>query len=327
VLDTCAVDGLCANACPVDINTGDLVKRLRNENHSPFANKLGLLAAKNFALLEVFVKLGLALRLHKVFPNSILRRVDHPPAVPKTADISYSFIYFPSCVSRFMGTTNGKSVIESFISVTKKAGFSVIIPKNIKGSCCGQIFSSKGLANAYRYKANDFIERLWPITHDGQVPIVTDVSSCAYTLRNLRSALSDTNKQRYDLIRMYDSVEFLHDHVLPVAKNITRKGSIVLHPVCSLEKMGTLQKFVAIAHFFADRVTVPQRAGCCGMAGDRGFLFPELTASATAPEAEEVKMIKYDGYYSSTKTCEIAISAAVNADYESIIHLADECMA
>src|SRR5690606_31719275 len=26
-LDTCAVDGLCATACPVDINTGDLVKR------------------------------------------------------------------------------------------------------------------------------------------------------------------------------------------------------------------------------------------------------------------------------------------------------------
>ncbi len=28
-LDTCSVDGLCATACPVDINTGDLIKRLR----------------------------------------------------------------------------------------------------------------------------------------------------------------------------------------------------------------------------------------------------------------------------------------------------------
>src|SRR5690606_14373276 len=36
-MDSCAVDGLCATACPVDINTGDLIKRLRRENHSPAA--------------------------------------------------------------------------------------------------------------------------------------------------------------------------------------------------------------------------------------------------------------------------------------------------
>ncbi|MFA6083802.1 FAD-binding and (Fe-S)-binding domain-containing protein [Mucilaginibacter sp.] len=47
-LDTCAVDGLCATACPVDINTGDLVKRLRRENHSEIANSIALLSAENF---------------------------------------------------------------------------------------------------------------------------------------------------------------------------------------------------------------------------------------------------------------------------------------
>ena len=31
-IDTCAVDGMCQTACPVLINTGDLVKRLRPEN-------------------------------------------------------------------------------------------------------------------------------------------------------------------------------------------------------------------------------------------------------------------------------------------------------
>jgi D-lactate dehydrogenase len=30
-IDTCAVDGMCQTACPVLINTGDLVKRLRQE--------------------------------------------------------------------------------------------------------------------------------------------------------------------------------------------------------------------------------------------------------------------------------------------------------
>src|SRR5690606_6960179 len=32
-LQTCAVDGMCQTACPVDINTGDLVKRLRVDTH------------------------------------------------------------------------------------------------------------------------------------------------------------------------------------------------------------------------------------------------------------------------------------------------------
>ena len=31
-VDTCAVDGMCQTACPVPINTGDLMKRLRADN-------------------------------------------------------------------------------------------------------------------------------------------------------------------------------------------------------------------------------------------------------------------------------------------------------
>src|SRR5690606_23586299 len=58
-LDTCAVDGLCATACPVDINTGDLVKRLRRENHSELANQVALMVAKNFRPVAATVKFGL----------------------------------------------------------------------------------------------------------------------------------------------------------------------------------------------------------------------------------------------------------------------------
>lgn len=90
--------------------------------------------------------------------------------------------------------------------------------------------------------------------------------------------------------------------------------------------MKTVHKFVSIARHFAEEVTVPKHMGCCGMAGDRGFLFPELIDSATMPEAFEVKQHNYDGYYSSTKTCEMAISHAVSENYESILYLLDETM-
>jgi D-lactate dehydrogenase len=62
------------------------------------------------------------------------------------------------------------------------------------------------------------------------------------------------------------------------------------------------------------------------MAGDRGFFFPQLTASATNPEALEVKQQAYNGYYSSTKTCEMAMSEAVKENYESILYLVDEAL-
>jgi D-lactate dehydrogenase len=334
VLDTCAVDGLCANACPVDINTGDLVKRLRRENHSSFANKTALWVAKNFAFVESIAKFGLKFRLNKLHTNALVRSIPAPATinrrngnVPDNDD--RSFIYFPSCVTRLMGASNQakKSVTEVFISVAEKAGYNVIIPDNINGTCCGQIFSSKGHYDAYRYKANDVVERLWTGSREGSIPIVTDVSSCAYTLQNIRHALREENKIRYDKLVTYDSVEFLHDSILPVVRNVVKKQSVVLHPVCSLEKMATWPKFIAVARFFAEKVTVPQNAGCCGMAGDRGFLYPELTASATWRESAEVAEVDYDGCYSSTKTCELALSAATGKNYESILYLADECMA
>jgi D-lactate dehydrogenase len=114
--------------------------------------------------------------------------------------------------------------------------------------------------------------------------------------------------------------------VMPAAVVKQKKNNIVLHPVCSLEKMKTGNKFLRLAKHFAAEVTVPEHAGCCGMAGDRGFLFPQLTAAATNAEALEVKQQAYDGYYSSTKTCEMALSESVKKNYESILYLVDELL-
>ena len=60
------------------------------------------------------------------------------------------------------------------------------------------------------------------------------------------------------------------------------------------------------------------------MAGDRGFYFPELTAAATKQESNEVKQHHYDGYYSSSRTCEMALSEAVGHEYHSILKLLDD---
>ena len=239
-----------------------------------------------------------------------------------------TIVYFPSCISRTLGTYEGKekNIMETFMSICDKSGIDVIIPEDINGSCCSQIFSSKGFKDAGSFTANNIVEKLWKSSNAGLLPIVIDVSSCAYTLHHLRPSLNETNKNRFDKLTILDSVDFLHDMVMPSATVKQKKSNIVLHPVCSLEKMKTGNKFIKVASHFANEVTVPKYAGCCGMAGDRGFLFPELTVAATLPEALEVNEKKYSGYYSSTKTCEMAMSEAVKENYESILYLVDEAL-
>lgn len=353
-LETCAVDGLCATACPVDINTGDLVKRLRRENHSAGGNRRALWVAQNFQLVEKAVRLALLAgsSINSLAGKQSMQRITKAfkrviPAMPlwsahlgkapgisvlKTyrpkPDAAKTILYFPACISRVLGRgeNNGKSLMETFLSVSDKAGINVKVISNAAGTCCGQIFSSKGFYPAYQHTANKIAEHLWKDSEQGTHPVVMDVSSCTYTLHHLRAALTNENQVRYDQLQIIDSVDYLHDHVLPVISASFKKDNIVLHPVCALEKLGIEYKFTAVARAFAHKVTVPVNAGCCGMAGDRGFIFPELTGSATKPEADEVSQKTYDGYYSSTKTCEIAMSEAVKKNYESILYLADECL-
>lgn len=348
-LDTCAVDGLCATACPVDINTGDLVKRLRRENHSPSQNKMALWVASHFgstiSLVRFVLKAGHT--MNRLFGSQTMNRLTRGmrklmPVVPEwTAQIPVppnlsilkqaqpadaSYVYFPSCISRMMGTYAGKqkNILETFFSVCKKAGISIRTVEQVNEACCSQIFGSKGFAEAQRMQARKTINELWISSRQGVLPVVIDVSSCAYTLHQIRPLLDDSGKQKFDQLKILDAVEFLHDLVLPKLSVLPSDQHIVLHPVCALEKMHTQEKFIGLARKLAKQVTVPMHAGCCGMAGDRGFLFPELTHAATAAEAAEVKKISCDGHYSSTSTCEMAMSAATEKNYLSILYLADE---
>ncbi|GAB3026618.1 FAD-binding and (Fe-S)-binding domain-containing protein [Niabella terrae] len=350
-LDTCAVDGLCATACPVDINTGELVKRLRRENHSVRANRQARWVAGNFGAVEKTVRWALqsGITLNRIFGKNAMTRLtgglrklipvlplwtpqlDRPPAVPKVrqpdgALTGTTILYFPACISRVLGQglVGKKNLMETFISVSAKAGIQVKLLSQPTGSCCGQIFSSKGFYPAYTYTANTIIEHLWQDSRQGAIPVVMDVSSCTYTLHHLRPALTPENQQRYDRLQILDSVDYLHDYIIPVTQAKSKKRDIVLHPVCALEKMGIQDKFTAVAKAYAENVITPLHAGCCGMAGDRGFLFPELTASATSDEAKEVIQHPCEGYYASTKTCEMAMTEAVKKNYESILYLVDE---
>jgi D-lactate dehydrogenase len=108
-----------------------------------------------------------------------------------------------------------------------------------------------------------------------------------------------------------------------------RPGTAVLHPTCTLVKTGGLDDLLRVARAHSEAVVVPPGAECCGFAGDRGFLVPELTASATVREAADIRENAWGpgaGFYSTCRTCEIGMSRAVGRPYLSLVHLVREAL-
>ena len=92
----------------------------------------------------------------------------------------------------------GKNIIDTFISISNKAGIGLVIPKEIQSTCCGQIFSSKGFSAAYQHTVNDTVSKLWEWSQQGALPVVIDITSCTLTLQECGHALSPENKQKFD---------------------------------------------------------------------------------------------------------------------------------
>lgn len=350
-LETCAADGLCATACPVGIDTGQLVKRLRRLRHPAWAQRLARLLADRLALVEPAARLGLRLgHLGEALLGAaavagatrlIRRAVRRPfpqwspemplPAGrwrPRTAREAAQAVYFPSCISRVMGHLPGEpddlSLPTALVAVAARAGMPVWIPGDVEGTCCGVPFSSKGYDAAHALAVNRAIERFWAWSEAGRLPVVVDTSPCTHGLLTAREALTAENRERFDRLRILDSIAFVHDLLLPRLTVRRRLGPVTLHPVCSVVKLGLTPKLEAVAAACSQGVHLPASAGCCGFAGDRGFLFPELTASATAREAAEVRGGGHAAGFSSSRTCEIGMTRATGQIYRSFIFLVEQ---
>ncbi len=345
-LDTCAVDGLCATACPVSIDTGQLTKRFRRASHGRRAQKLALTVARNFATLEPVMRVALRAGhlVQSIFGPKVLpfiTRLLKPigsghqwsPEMPKAAKAPLprtslegaQAIYFPACISRMMGHLPGEptelSLVEALVRVAERAGVPVHIPLDVEGTCCGVPFSSKGFDLAHKFTVNRAIEKFWEWSQEGRLPIVMDTSPCTHGVITSRAYLTSENQAKFDRLKILDSTAFAHEVLLPRLKVNRKVGSVVLHPVCSVTKMNLLPQLEGVAAACADKVVVPRDAGCCGFAGDRGFMLPELTASATKHEADEVKTQTFDGHYASSRTCEVGMTRSTGEVYRSFLYL------
>ena len=87
--------------------------------------------------------------------------------------------------------------------------------------------------------------------------------------------------------------------------------------------MGLDQQLKELARMCAAEILVPEDVGCCGWAGDRGFTYPELNASALKALKPQITSDVTRGF-STSRTCEIGLSLHSGISYKSIIYLVDQ---
>jgi D-lactate dehydrogenase len=361
---TCSRDSMCSTSCPVHIDTGALIKETLIARHPPAARRWADRLAARYRWLMAAARLGLwTARVARAIPGGawmvdratgllhalapavlphLPRDMPLPAPAPPLPDpdraevaavvpgASARVVYFPSCLVRMMGPLPGErppSTPRAMVDVLQAAGYEVSYPADIAGLCCGMPFASKAFPEAAARCASAAAEALWTASEEGRTTVVTDASPCAGTLNELASAYL---RQTGRTVRIRDFTAFWAREVLPrLDGRFRRPGRAVLHPTCTLVKMGGLPDLLAVARAHAEEAVVPPGAECCGFAGDRGFVVPELTRAATAREAAEVRALDggaSGGLYSTCRTCEIGMSRAVGRPYASIVHLVREAL-
>ena len=350
-IDTCAATGLCAERCPVGINTGDLVRELRHLKNAK-CQGLSKKLANNFAKIEKITRLSLAAAgfSQRLIGNKAMggltgtvRQLSGKLSTKKNANkiplwtkylpskasyqpqvISNSnsakpkVVYFPSCASRSMGqaldAAEQRSLTEVTYAVLEKAGFEVISP-DFTGECCGMPFNSKGMFDEAEQKRNSLLTKLTDLSEHGQYPILIDTSPC-------KSMLVEDIEATENL-SLYEPVGFVTDILADYLTFKPLNDTIMLHVTCSSRRMGLTNKMHRLAKLCSNNVVIPEHIQCCGFAGDKGFTTPELNENALATLKEQVPKDCSVGY-SNSRTCEIGLSHHAGIDYQSIIYLVDK---
>ena len=339
VIDTCAVDGMCQTVCPVGINTGDLVTRLRTERVPAPVNAGWLAAAKGWAPFTAAASLGLSVVDHLPpgvvsAPLRLARSVLGADQVPLLSrelpgggprrrprrDSAAEIVYFPACVdTMFGGPDDDPATGDSVAAILNAAGIRYRIPDSIAGLCCGTPWHSKGMTDGFSYMIDKLGSELWVASDGGRLPIVVDNSSCT---EGVLDALHGLAAERPDWagMRILEAVDYVAESVLPhIGGEISKLGRAVIHPTCATTRLGSTDSVAAIAAALADEVIIPKDWGCCAFAGDRGLLHPELTASATSAEAAEIAGLDADTYVISNRTCGLGMTRATGREYRHVL--------
>lgn len=351
-VETCAGDGMCGKTCPLDIDAGALMRELRNLQRGDKKEAIALSIAKRWSAVEKFARAGLgateivsraigsralsgltsaartaiAADLVPILSGPLPRPA--PSRLPTTDSSGHAAVYFPACINRVFGRDPAQqaysSLPEALVSVSARAGKPLWIPPDVKGLCCAAPWRSRGYLRGHAYMAAAVSDAMWKWSDYGAKPIVVDVASCTLALvEDVARHLDEDRKVRHEQIRFFDAVDWCRE-LLPRLHVRDRLDRVALHPTCSITHLGLDGAFQEIAEALAEEVYVPPGTTCCGMAGDRGLLYPEVIVSATREQKAGLDANPVSRYISSNRACEIGLRQATGKPYESFIFLLEE---
>src|SRR5580700_4427570 len=167
-VQTCAGDGSCEHACPVQINTGVMMKQFRHLEHSQGEEWVAERIADSWGMVEPMARASMLAGniAAKIIGNggvrgmlNAARKVISPdllpswveslpmPAsrrLPKTRQDGAAAVYFPACINRIFGGSklshHEVSLPAAFVAVSERAGFPLFIPPDVIGTCCATVW-------------------------------------------------------------------------------------------------------------------------------------------------------------------------------------------
>jgi len=326
VNETCATDGLCEMECPVNINTGTMVKSLRHNPNSKFV--IVKFLKNNFKITVSLIRFGLKIGqfFEKIFGSTFLWKFTRfinsifkttLPSWPKygikiaktfkpvsSPSVHPDYIIFPSCASRVLAADQtGTSASEYLTKIASNADIKIKYLDNFSELCCGMAFDSRGHKSIGDDMKMKLMNRLRNESDMGRIPIVLDMSPCTQFVQQDSSDLT-----------ILDSVQFIQriKDQLDIEQSAE---SIFVHPVCSSQKMGTAHDLTNLANMCSKSVETTLEPFCCGTGGDRSLRFPELPQNAVNQSMD--KIISTKGVASS-RTCELGLQESTGIAFSSI---------
>ena len=351
-IETCAADGSCAISCPVSINTGALIKTFRRAESTPQREKAALRIAQRWAAVEklagtavgasnivqrtvgIRALTGLTAAARLAISEDLVPSVPGPDAAPGAAQAALDQARGRRCrvLSRlhqpYLRTRPGParypSLPQALVEVSARAGKPLWIPGDVAGKCCSTPWSSKGYNQGHEWMAAATSDALWEWSGRGTMPVVIDAASCTSgLLDDVRNYLDEERRARLEHITLLDSIAWC-DSLFPALTVTRRVERAAVHPTCSTAHLGLTKTLERLAARLADEVLVPVGTTCCGTAGDRGLLHPELVISATRDEKAQLDELPAQAYLSANRTCEMGLRQATGYPYESFVFLLEE---
>tara|TARA_R110001583_G_scaffold49336_2_gene154557 strand:- start:8835 stop:11696 length:2862 start_codon:yes stop_codon:yes gene_type:complete len=353
-IDTCAATGLCADRCPVGINTGDLVKKLRSAKYQQFT-PIARWTANHFSTTNKLLNLGLKVNqiAQKTLGANRLDKMSQGIAKLSTHKTQRWSPQVPTANAYKIKST----VSNNLLSNTSSNGGNIASSKKVVylASCASRSMGQQADNRDQRSLPEVTISLLAKAGFEVIVPELINELCCGQPhdskgfsdIAKLKSeqlqdalwkasehgkwpVLIDTSpcakrsiEQFSQPMQILEPSQFVLKYLLQHLTISPLQETIMLHITCSTRRQALDKQMLQLAQYCAKEVIVPEHIECCGWAGDKGFTTPELNAAALLPLKSQIPEHCTRGY-SNSRTCEIGLSHHSGIAYQSILYLVDE---